>query len=182
MRVVAGTARGRRLVAPKGASTRPTSDRAREAVFNSLVSLDAIDDAVVWDLWCGSGALGIEALSRGAVRAHFVDDDRAAIAAVGHNLATCGFDGLASVHRADALDWVRSQAEPADLVLADPPYSDDPWEELVAALRCRWLVAESDRPVDLGPRFEVVRQRRYGVAWVTIARSLDEAEPPADRG
>ncbi len=160
-------------MAPRGSSTRPTSDRAREAVFNALGSLDAIRDAVVWDLWCGSGALGIEALSRGAARAHFVDRDRAAVAAVRENLETCGFEGQASVHRTEALDWVRAQPGTADLVLADPPYGDDPWSELVEALRCRWLVAEADRPVEPGARFEVVRQRRYGAAWVTIARCVE---------
>jgi len=182
VRVVAGSARGRRLAAPKGDRTRPTSDRTREAVFNSLMSLDAVRGAVVWDLWCGSGALGVEALSRGAARAVFVDRDPAAVAVVRKNLESCGFPEGASVHRGDALAFVADHPEGADLVLADPPYEFDRWEELTSALRCRWLVAESDRPVEPGARFEVVRQRRYGRAWVTIARASDDAAAPSDAG
>jgi 16S rRNA (guanine966-N2)-methyltransferase len=82
MRVIAGTARGRRLVAPTGSSTRPTSDRVREATFNALGSLGVVVDATVLDLFAGSGAMGIEALSRGAAHATFVDQDRAARAAI----------------------------------------------------------------------------------------------------
>jgi 16S rRNA (guanine966-N2)-methyltransferase len=182
MRVVAGTARGRRLVAPKGERTRPTSDRTREAVFNSLASLDAVRDAVFWDLWCGSGALGVEALSRGAARAAFVDRDPHAIAAARDNVETCGFGDRADLHRTDAMEFVRAHPEGTDVVLADPPYEFDRWGELTAALRCRWLVAESDRPIDPGPLFEVVRQRRYGKAWVTIGRRADVAQADAADG
>ncbi len=172
MRVVAGTARGRRLVAPKGDATRPTSDRVREAVFNALASLDAVRGSHVWDLWCGSGALGIEALSRGAESAVFVDREPAALDAVRANLASSGLAASGRVQRADVLRWVESpdRTERVDLVLADPPYEFDGWAELLARLRTTWLVAESDRELDLGPAFEVVRSRRYGRTWVVIGR------------
>ena len=172
MRVVAGSARGRRLVAPKGDTTRPTSDRVREAVFNALASLDAVRGSTVWDLWCGSGALGIEALSRGAASAVFVDREPAALDAVRANLASSGLAGSARVQRSDVLRWLDSPDRngPVDLVLADPPYEFDGWDPLLARLPTTWLVAESDREIDLGPAFETVRSRRYGRTWVVIGR------------
>src|SRR5690348_13221449 len=96
MRVVAGTAGGRRLRAPKGTTIRPTSDRVRESIFNSLQSMDAIEGAAVADLFAGTGALGIEALSRGAASAIFVDEDRAAAALIRDNLAATGLAGPAA--------------------------------------------------------------------------------------
>src|SRR5438093_104252 len=103
MRVVAGTARGRRLQAPPGRDVRPTSDRVREAVFSSLASLDVIEGATVADLFAGSGAMGVEALSRGAASATFVDSSAAAVAAIRANLADTGLAGTATVVRADVL-------------------------------------------------------------------------------
>ena len=105
MRVVAGRARGRRLVSPKGSDTRPTSDRAREAIFNALRSVDAIDGARVADLFAGSGALGIEALSRGAASCVFVEREPAAVAVINENLERTGVAG-ATVVRADVMRWL----------------------------------------------------------------------------
>ena len=107
MRVVAGEARGRRLVAPEGTDTRPTLDRVREAVFNALASQDAIDGARVLDLFAGSGALGIEALSRGAAHATFVDTDRAARRVIDQNLAATGLADRAEVLGTDASTHLR---------------------------------------------------------------------------
>lgn len=122
MRVVAGAAGGRRLVAPPGAGTRPTADRVKEALFSSLQPL--LGGARVLDLYAGSGALGIEALSRGAARVVFVEHDPAALAVLRDNLATVGLPG-GEVRSTDVLTAVR--ATPAgqtfDLVLADPPYA-----------------------------------------------------------
>src|SRR5438105_4298652 len=97
MRVVAGTARGIRLVAPPGRDTRPTSDRVREATFNALGSLGAIEDARVVDLFAGTGALGIEALSRGAAHATFVERERAAIDTIERNLAAARLAAVGTV-------------------------------------------------------------------------------------
>src|SRR4029453_4665825 len=98
MRVVGGELRGRRLPAPPGDRTRPTSDRVRESIFNALWSRGALDDdSTVLDLFAGSGALGIEALSGGAVHATFVDDDAAARRTIGENLRTCGLTDRATV-------------------------------------------------------------------------------------
>ena len=90
MRVVSGQLRGRRLVSPEGRDTRPTTEKVREAVFNALGSLDLVDDAEVIDLYAGTGALGLEALSRGAARCTFVENDRAALEALRHNIDHLG--------------------------------------------------------------------------------------------
>src|SRR5205814_2490034 len=106
MRVVSGSAKGRRVQAPKGTQTRPTSDRVREAVFNTLGSLGGIEGATVADLFAGSGALGIEALSRGAAHVTFVDRDRDAIATIKANLATTGFEPQGTVLINDVERWL----------------------------------------------------------------------------
>ena len=167
MRVVAGSAKGRRLQAPPGRDVRPTSDRVREAVFSSLASMEAVEGASVLDLFAGTGALGIEALSRGAATATFVDDDPRAVAAVKANLASTGLDG-GTVVRADALRWLEG-APAFDLALVDPPYEFDAWDDLLGRLRASVLVAESDREVGVGPGWRVVRSRRYGGTVVTLA-------------
>jgi len=171
--VVAGECRGRRLVSPPGSGTRPTSDRVRESMFNALGSLGAVHGATVVDLFAGSGALGIEALSRGADSAVFVESDRDACAVIAANLAACGLSGRARVVRADATTW--RQAGRVDLVLADPPYVFGDWESLAARIDSEWFVAETSGPVDLGSCWDVVRTKRYGQTTVTIARRLHEA-------
>lgn len=168
MRVVAGVARGRRLVAPEGRATRPTSDRVREALFNALGSMQAVTGAHVADLFAGSGALGIEALSRGAAHVTFVESDRTAVAAIRRNLEACGFADRARV-RLDAVERAVPTLGVLDLVLADPPYAFDGWRELSAGIRARVLVVESDRPVALSPDWEVQRSRTYGGTVVQIA-------------
>jgi 16S rRNA (guanine966-N2)-methyltransferase len=170
MRVIAGTARGRRLVAPAGTTTRPTSDRVREATFNALGSLGAVVDATVVDLFAGSGALGIEALSRGAAHCTFVDVDRHARQAVTANLAACGMEDQATIVAAPAAralaDWAAAGTR-FDLALLDPPYDLEGWDDLLAALPADLAVAESAAPV-AGDGWEVLRQKRYGRTFVTI--------------
>lgn len=171
MRVVAGSARGRRLSAPSGDGTRPTTDRVREATFNALTSLDAVRDAVVLDAFAGSGALGIEALSRGAARCTFVERDRAARRVVEANLAATGLEGRARLLGEDALAHLRLTRERFDLVLLDPPHAFDGWEGLLALVAEHLadeavVVAESDRPVvaadDDGSPWRILREKRYG--------------------
>ncbi len=174
MRIVAGTARGRRLVAPPGDAVRPTTDRVREALFNSLGSLDVVRDATVLDLFAGSGALGIEALSRGAAHVTFVDRSADALRTVRENLERAGLASRATVLRADALDHVRrSDAGRVDLALVDPPYAFDEWSSLLDELEAEVVVMESDREIDPGERGTLVRARRYGGTVVTIARYGD---------
>jgi 16S rRNA (guanine966-N2)-methyltransferase len=171
MRVIAGSARGRRLVAPEGASTRPTGDRVREATFNALVSLGALEGAVVLDLFAGSGALGIEALSRGAERCTFVDLDRAARQAVTTNVATCGFATRATIVAGPAdrhLAELGRTGEVVDLALLDPPYDFVGWSELFAALPADLAVVESGGPIDVPEGWERLRTKRYGRTTVAI--------------
>lgn len=178
MRVIAGRYGGRRLTAPKGRTTRPTSDRVREALF---AMLGDVEGASVLDLFAGTGALGIEALSRGADRAVFVEPDRAAIVALQSNLAALGLAGeeaqLRREHADDALQRARQRKETYDLVLIDPPYGQalQLGPRLSAALggvlapRAR-VVLESDRrtPLDLGLALE--KERRYGDTTIAIHR------------
>lgn len=173
MRVVAGQSRGRRLVAPEGSTTRPTSDRVREAVFNALVSLDAIEGATVADLFAGTGALGIEALSRGAAHATFVERDRRALAALRANLDATGLADRASVVVGDVQRWVDDEAAAGrgvDLVLADPPYAYEGWAALLGGIPADTVVIETDRELDLGADWAVVRTKWYGTTLVVIAR------------
>jgi 16S rRNA (guanine966-N2)-methyltransferase len=177
--VVAGTARGRRLVVPSGVEVRPTSDRVREATFNSLGSLGVLDGAIVLDLFAGSGALGIEALSRGAEHATFVDSSRAAVAAIEENLTTCGLGDRATVVRSAAAEHLRRAPGPYDLALLDPPYAFDDWQHLLTEVRAAVLVVESDREIDPPPQVEVRRVRRYGGTVVTIAADVDREGHPS---
>jgi len=177
--VVAGTARGRRIAAPPGTDTRPTTDRVREAVFNALGSLGAVHDAVVADLFAGSGALGIEALSRGAAHAHFVESDRRAADVVAANLAELGFADRATLVRRALPGALDQLPVGLDLVLADPPYAYDGWSDLLERLapllaKDAVVVAESDRPLALPRGWSGVRERSYGGTVVTFARR----EPP----
>ena len=174
MRVVAGQWRGRRLQAPAGAATRPTGDRVREALFSILG--ERVTGARVLDLFAGSGALGIEALSRGAAEATFVDSAPAAIRAVAANLDMLGAD--AEVRRADVrrfLGSARAAARQYDLVFLDPPYrlAGRLGGELTAALPAvlapgAAVVAESDRraPLELG--LPILDERRYGDTLIRI--------------
>lgn len=166
MRVVAGVLRGRRIEGPPGNDTRPTTDKVREAVFNALGSLDLVRDAVVADLYAGSGALGIEALSRGAARCTFVERDRTALRTLRGNLATLGLTDRTSVMTGDAR--VLAPGIPADLVLADPPYGFDRWPELLAAVQADFVVAEAAREIEPPDGWTVTRAKRYGRTWVTF--------------
>lgn len=169
MRVVAGSARGRRLSAPAGTATRPTTDRVREATFNALGSLDAVVGAIVLDAFAGSGALGIEALSRGAERCTFVERDRSARVVVEANLAATGLEAGARVIGGDAREHLRLTSESFDLVLLDPPHATDDWPDLLALVAARLapdgvVVVESDRSVVApdDPTWGVVREKAYG--------------------
>jgi 16S rRNA (guanine966-N2)-methyltransferase len=173
VRVISGTARGRRLVAPEGSGTRPTPDRVREATFNALGSLGAVDEAAVLDLFAGSGAMGIEALSRGAARATFVDSDLAARRAIEANLAACGLTAASEVVASPVERFLAgAQQRRWDLALLDPPYDFDGWPELLLDLPAQTAVLESSRAVDPPFGWEVVRSKRYGRTHVVIATRI----------
>jgi 16S rRNA (guanine966-N2)-methyltransferase len=169
MRVVAGTAKGRRLGAPPGRDVRPTSSRVREALFNSLGSLGLVDGSTFVDLFAGTGALGIEALSRGAASVVFVDRSAASLAAVRANLDECGLSDGARVVNAEARSFA-SGMDPVDVALLDPPYDFDGWDDLLALVRCEVAVVESDREVAAPAGASVLSSRRYGGTVVTMLR------------
>lgn len=121
MRVITGTARGRKLSAPEGYAVRPTTDKVKEAVF-SAIQFD-VSGAAVLDLFSGSGQMGIEALSRGAESAVFVDSSKASIMVTKANITSVGFDNLSKVYHMDSLDYLKKCAVGFDLVFADPPYN-----------------------------------------------------------
>jgi len=173
MRIVAGSAKGRRLIVPDGTTTRPTTDRVREATFNALYSLDAIEDATFVDLFAGSGALGLEALSRGAARVTFVERDRHALEALRTNIETLRFEEQATVVNSDSMRWLATAAH-HDVVLADPPYGFEAWPQLMAAATTELIVAEANDPVEPADGWRVLRERSYGSTVVTM---LTSAEP-----
>jgi 16S rRNA (guanine966-N2)-methyltransferase len=153
---------------------RPTSDRVRESIFDILGSMGGVDGAVVADLFCGSGAMGAEALSRGAASAVFVDHDAAALAAVRANLTASGLaERPATVVRAELPGWL-SRAGRFDVAFCDPPYAFDDWGTLLGALDAEVAVIESSSPVGVPEGWEVTKSRRYGGTLVTVAR----ATPP----
>ena len=173
LRVVAGELGGRRLDAPAGESTRPTSDRVRQALFNALDSIGAVDDARVLDAFAGSGALGIEALSRGAAHATFAEVDGQARQVVEANVASLGLEARSRVLASPA-ERVAAGGGPFDLVLLDPPYAYDRWEELLEGLvpalaPAATVVIESDREVPLPAGLVATRCRSYGGTVVTFA-------------
>lgn len=180
MRIIAGSQRGRRLVAPAGAATRPTADRVRQALFDMLAHApwaeNALSEAAVLDVFAGSGALGLEALSRGAASAVFIENGRAARAALEANIAACGMETRARVLAADATR--PPPGAPRTLVLLDPPYGQALLAPTLAALEAAgWLArgcliaAELGRaeplPPGLGPP---LADRGHGAARLAIWR------------
>ena len=189
VRVIAGALRGRRLVVPAGEHVRPTKDIVREAVFSALDARGVIRDAAVLDLYAGTGALAIEALSRGAARAVLVEKDAGALAAIGQNLEQLGLGERARVARLDVARFLGGPppAEaPFGLVLADPPYdtSDAAAGAVVAGLGAPgWLTAGAlvvvERPVRSGiavpDGFRACWERTFGD---TLVFFVDASEPP----
>jgi 16S rRNA (guanine966-N2)-methyltransferase len=170
VRVVAGEFRGRRLAAPRGARTRPTADRVREALFSMLGD---VSGARVLDLYAGSGALGIEALSRGAASAVFVERDPRAVAAIERNLESLGLEQ--EVLRQDAVRFLARARGTFDLVFCDPPYDSAshlaaPLAQGLPALTSEHarIVTESDKRNPLELPFPLITERTYGDTRIAI--------------
>jgi 16S rRNA (guanine966-N2)-methyltransferase len=172
MRVIGGSARGRALHLPKELDIRPTADRVREAMFDVLDHLDLVEEASVADLFAGSGALGIEAASRGASSVVLVDSDRAAVLAIQANLESTHLaeESTCRVVRAEAVSWCRSGRETFDVVFLDPPYAFEEWPTLLSIAPAEFIVIESNREIALPDRFALHRTYRYGTTLVTMAR------------
>ena len=179
MRIVAGEWRGRRLAAPAGQLTRPTSDRTRETLFSMLASrIGAFDGLRIADLYAGSGALGLEALSRGAAHATFVEVDRAALKAIETNAAELGAADRISIRALSAATLPAS--EPFDLIFADPPYQ--PGSGTAAATAVfkggwlapgGWMAIETQRGDSVEPpsNWELEAEREVGRARLTLLRA-----------
>jgi 16S rRNA (guanine966-N2)-methyltransferase len=140
----------------------------REAVFSTLASMGEVEGATFVDLFAGTGALGIEALSRGAAHAWFVDDDPIAIATIAANLDRTGLAAAATVERSDAVRFLERRDAGFDVALVDPPYGFQAWDEVLARLRAGTAVLESDRTLDVGPGWRTTKHKRYGDTVVTV--------------
>jgi 16S rRNA (guanine966-N2)-methyltransferase len=179
MRVIAGEWRGRRLVAPKGEATRPTADRTRETLFSMLTSrLGTFEELRVADLFAGSGALGLEALSRGAASCLFVENDRAALDAIRANIAALGAQGRSRVEAGSVMS-LRATPQPLDLVLLDPPYGTGAGQvALDRLLRLGWIGAGTWMALETAATEDVEvkglavdAERRVGKAKLTLLRA-----------
>ena len=177
MRVIAGEWRGRQLVAPKGDATRPTADRTREALFSMLVSrLGSFDGLAVADLFAGSGALGLEALSRGAASCLFVEQDKPALDALKTNIARLGAKG-AEVRATSALA-LGVAVKPLDLILMDPPYGTgagvvalDKLGRLGWVGPATWISIETEKPEEIElASYAIDASRVHGKARLTLLR------------
>ncbi len=174
VRVVAGDLRGRRIEAPVTDATRPTTDKVREAVFNALGSLGVVEGARIVDLFAGTGAMGIEALSRGAAHCVFVEKDRAALTVLRTNLKNLDLESRTAVISADAVH-VAGQQRDVDVLIADPPYGFNDWATLLEDVEAGLVVLESDRPVGEISGWDTVREKKYGRTFVAF---LQRAEGP----
>jgi 16S rRNA (guanine966-N2)-methyltransferase len=180
MRIIAGTLRGRALVAPPGQTTRPTAQRMRQALFDMLMHAPwaegAVAGAAVLDGFAGTGALGLEALSRGAASAAFVERDRAALAALRANIAACRVEASCRILAGDVLKPGRA-ASPCSLIFLDPPYGQDLVPRAVTSLlaagfvaQSALLIAEIGREETLALPAEKLAERIHGAALVTVWR------------
>jgi 16S rRNA (guanine966-N2)-methyltransferase len=183
MRIIAGRWKGRVLTAPPGLATRPTSDRARQAIFDQLwhapwAGRAVVENAIVLDAFAGTGAMGLEALSRGAARVFFLEQDRAALAALRANIAACKAGDACRVIAGD-VTAPPSAALPCSLVFLDPPYGKGLVPRALAALQAKgWIapgaliIAETGRDEEtvMLPGFAVISMRDHGAARLSVLR------------
>ncbi len=183
MRVITGTARGKRLAELEGMDTRPTTDRVKEGLFNAI-QFD-IEGRRVLDLFAGTGQLGIECLSRGAAECTFVDQRREAVAVIRRNLKTCGFESQAQVIQGESLRTLGGQKRPFHLIFLDPPYDTPLLESALKTIADIDILSENgiivcESPVqrelpELDPPYRKDRTYRYGKIKVTLYRRDDQA-------
>ena len=164
MRIISGSARGRRLKELQGMDTRPTTDKVKEALFN-IIQFD-IEGRQVLDLFGGTGQLGLEALSRGAERCTFTDQRREAAALIRENIKACGFQDQTHVVQGDAISFLSGCREKFDLIFLDPPYQSD-------------LL---DRALETIARFDILREHGIIVCESAAERTIPQLEAPYERG
>jgi 16S rRNA (guanine966-N2)-methyltransferase len=185
MRVIAGESKGRRLKGPAGPWTRPMADKIKEALFSALGSLGVEPDTVL-DLYAGTGSVGIEALSRGATSAEFVDQNAASCAVIRDNLAHTGYDKVSHVHQVPVGQFIARGRQPYDLIIVDPPYADPEIASTIGKIGESRLVqsgtiiaiGHSPRvplPEQIG-RLDQLRSRCHGDSCFSIYEVIDAAE------
>ena len=181
MRVISGSARGKHLSSLAGQETRPTTDRVKESMFNLLMPY--VYASAVLDLFAGSGALGIEALSRGAEGCTFVEKNPEAVRIIRKNLADARLGDKASVREEDALTFLGRTQEKYHLILMDPPYAGGFYEPALWKIAERHLLApggiiaierQAGEEIPMPPSFEVLKDRKYGKTAVYIVGRKDE--------
>jgi 16S rRNA (guanine966-N2)-methyltransferase len=189
MRIIGGTAKGRKLVAVKGKGMRPTRDAVKESIFSMIQG--NLEAAVVLDLFAGTGNLGLEALSQGAKRAIFVEKERVPLRALMRNIDLCGFRDRAEVISRDAetaLKLLRRRAEKLDLVFIDPPYGSGYVGKTLRFISAHDMVSDrgmvvvehssGEAPSDQWGRFSLRRQKRHGDTTITIFQWFPSPQPP----
>ena len=182
MRVITGSARGRRLVSPEGYDVRPTTDKVKESLFN-IIQFN-LPGAVVLDLFAGSGQLGIEALSRGADKAVFVDSSRKSVEVIKKNIELCRFQNESQVHLCDSIAFLKSSREIYDIVLLDPPYHkqmcDKAFSLLPAVLKeTSVVICETQSDEELPEKvasLEKDREYKYSSVKLTVYRKPVKTE------
>jgi 16S rRNA (guanine966-N2)-methyltransferase len=167
MRVISGSLRGRYFNTVPGTDVRPTSDRVREALFNALFSMRLLDETTIVDAFAGSGAMGLEAISRGATNATFIDSDPRSIRVIEKNITDLGVGDQCTVQRGDAM-LILSRRTPVDVVFADPPYGFEQWSEFAAICPGKVLVAETGSEFGELDGWTTLRAKRYGRSHITI--------------
>lgn len=177
MRVVSGSARGLKLIAPQGEDTRPTLDRVKEAVFSMLTPY--LYNSTVLDAFAGSGALGIESLSRGAKHAVFADNDQNAVKCIKTNLQNTKMMDKSIVFSGNVQDYIKSCDKKFDIIFLDPPYESGLYKKVIEAIYDKdilneegIIVAEWDfsKKPDFGAFFEVVKEKKYGRVGISLLK------------
>jgi 16S rRNA (guanine966-N2)-methyltransferase len=191
MRVIAGEAKGRRLKGPAGPWTRPMAEKIKEALFSVLGSLGVEPDTVL-DLYAGTGSVGIEALSRGALSADFVDQHAASCEVIRDNLVQTGYDKVSRVHQMGVGIFIARGRDPFDLIIIDPPYADPEIESVLERVSTSRLV-QSGTIIAMGhsprvklpertPRLDQLRSRCHGDSCFSIYEVVDPVEEAAEVG
>jgi len=178
LRVISGSARGKKLECPEGIDIRPTLDRVKESVFN-MIAFD-IADATVLDLFSGSGALGIEALSRGACHCVFVDKSSQSIDATRKNIEATRFGDASCVINADSIDFIKKTGKTFDIIFIDPPYESELYESSLRAIKDSGILSDDgfivlEYDVNTTPPFktsgfEIVKDKKYGRVKILIMK------------
>ena len=168
MRVISGSAKGRKLVVPSGDHVRPTKDRVKEAIFNSLHSYGLVENRSFLDLFSGTGSLGIEALSRGAKSVVFIDHHEEAIDCIILNVEKLNYGSTSKILKTDALSFLERD-DYFDVALLDPPYEYEHWGKLLKRVNAHSIVIESSEQVTLESDWEIIKSQKYGQTNLLIA-------------